>query len=253
MRILYIVPGPMGRTPAGAAEVARRGRLLREHAFPGTEVDIDDVAQGPASIESAYEEYLSVPAAVERAVAAEAAGYDAVILGCFGDPGLDAMREMVDIPVVGPGEASCLAAASLGYRFSILTIMKSTIGPTRHQVARIGLMDKLASIRSVETPVLELMADHDATVARFAAEGRRALEEDGADTLVLGCMTSGFMMTAEGLSRELGAPVVNPAVVSLKYAEMLVGSGLRHSRRGYVVPPKLSSGKVKDKSALMVR
>ena len=253
MRILYIAPGPVSHTSFGAAEMARRGRILREHAFPGTEVDIDDVAQGPASIESAYEEYLSVPAVVERAVAAEVEGYDAVIVGCFGDPGLDALREMVNVPVVGPGESSCLVAASLGHRFSILTIMKSTIGPTRHQVVRIGLSDSLASIRSVDTPVLELMADHNRTVARFAAEGRRALEEDGADTLILGCMTSGFMMTADSLSRELSVPVVNPAVVSLKYAEMLIGGGLRHSRLAYMVPPKLASGKVKNLSALLIR
>jgi len=114
MRLIYIVPGPMGRTPEGKAEVARRGKLLREFAAPRTEVDIVDVPRGPASIESMYEEYISIPATAERILEVEEQGYDAAIVGCFGDPGLDAYRELTDMLVVGPGEASFLAAAMLG-------------------------------------------------------------------------------------------------------------------------------------------
>ena len=106
MRINYLVPGPMGRSPEGKAELARRGSLLRQYAAPGTEVGIDDVPEGPASIESMYEEYLSIPAAACRAVELEDNGWDALILGCYGDPGLDALRELLMIPIIGPGEAT---------------------------------------------------------------------------------------------------------------------------------------------------
>lgn len=252
MRIVYVVPGPMSRTSMGEAEVRRRGQKLREFAFPGTEVDIIDVPSGPASIESAYEEYISVPATVEKMIEVEEQGYQAAILGCFGDPGLDAIRELVDIPVIGPGEASCLTAASLGHRFSILTITSSIIGATRHQVHRIGVADKLASVRVIETPVLELAKDRERTFARMVEEGRRCIEQDGADTLVLGCMTMGFLMVAEDLSRALKVPVVNPSRTSLKFAEMLVGSELTHSHVAFMVPPKLAAGKVKSKRDLIV-
>lgn len=61
MKIVYsLVPGPMGNSPEGKAELARRGNLLVQYAAPGTNVDIVDVPQGPASIESMYEEYLSI-------------------------------------------------------------------------------------------------------------------------------------------------------------------------------------------------
>ena len=189
MRIIYVVPGPMGRTPEGAEELARRGRVLREYAAPGTEVDIIDVPRGPASIESMYEEYISIPATAERVLEAEEEGYDAAIVGCFGDPGLDAFRELTEMLVVGPGESSFLAAAMLGHSFSVVTVTASVIASTKREVRNAGVGDKLASVRVVETPVLELARDRGATLDKLVAEGRLALEVDGADTLVLGCMT----------------------------------------------------------------
>jgi allantoin racemase len=238
MRIVYLIPGPMGRT-TGGTEIDRRLNILRESAEGHTEVGISDVAEGPASIESAYEEYLSIPAAVRRAVELEAEGWDAIILGCFGDPGLDAFRELVSVPVVGPGEASFLMAASLGHRFSIVTIADSIVAATERQVRNVGVGGKLASVRAVNVPVLELHQDRDRTVKLTIETGRRALEEDRADTLVLGCMTMGFLGIAAEVTRELGVPVVNPVLASLRFAEALVGSGLTHSRRAYMPPPKL--------------
>ena len=137
MRIVYLVPGPMGRSDEGLAELERRGALLAEYAGVETTTGIDDVSEGPASIESAYEEYLSIPASVARCAELELEGWDAVVLGCFGDPGLDAFREIVSIPVVGPGEASVLLAASLGHRFSIVTISDSVVRAIERQVSSI--------------------------------------------------------------------------------------------------------------------
>ena len=244
MRIVYLIPGPMGRTPAGRAEVERRGALLKQYAAPGTTVDIDDVPSGPASIESMYEEYLSIPATVQRALELEDQGYEAIILGCYGDPGLDALRELVSIPVIGPGEATALMAASLGHRFSIITITDSVIPFTERLVRNAGLGEKLAGVRAVGIPVLELHHDRERTIAATIDEGRRAMAQDRADTLILGCMSMGFLEIAEAIAPELGIPVLNPGRVSLKFAEAQVGAGLTHSRRAYITPPKLASGKV---------
>lgn len=241
MRIVYLIPGPMGRTPEGKAEVARRGELLRTYAASDTDVGIVDVPRGPASIESMYEEYLSIPAAVERAIDLEAEGWDAIILGCYGDPGLDAFRELVSVPVIGPGEATALTAASLGHRFAIITITESVIAPTERQIRNVGVGEKLAGVRVVGIPVLELHDDRERTIEAVIEQGRRAIREDRADTLILGCMSMAFLEIAEAVAPELGVPVLNSAKVSLKFAEALVGAGLTHSRRAYMVPPKLAS------------
>lgn len=246
MKILYLIPGPMGRTPAGKVEVARRGRLLQQYAAPGTEVGIDDVPEGPASIESMYEEYLSIPATVRRAVELEEAGWDALILGCYGDPGLDAFRELLSIPIIGPGEATAFMAASLGHRFSIITITDSVIAMTERQIRNTGVGEKLASVRAVNIPVLELHHDRERTIEATIEAGRMAITQDRADTLILGCMSMGFLEVAEAAAPELGVPVLNPGKTALKFAEATVGAGLTHSRRAYMSPPKLALGHAKS-------
>jgi allantoin racemase len=242
----------MGHSSEGKNELQRRGRLLQEFASPGTETAIVDVPKGPASIESMYEEYISIPTTVELMMELEAQGYDAAILGCFGDPGLDAMREMVTMPVIGPGEASFATATMLGHQFSVITVMQSIVPATRWQVKKAGVGEKLASVRAIDVPVLELARDRQGTLEKMTREGQRAITEDGADTLVLGCMTMGFMMVAEELSQRLGVPVVNPARTALKVAEMLVGAGLTHSKRAYMTPPKLATGQTRSREALLV-
>ena len=250
MKILYLVPGPMGRTPEGKAEVQRRGEFLKRHAAPGTDVGIDDVPEGPASIESMYEEYLSIPAAARRAAELEQDGWDALILGCYGDPGLDGLRELLNIPIVGPGEATALMAASLGHRFSIITVTDSIIASMERQIRNVGVSQKLASVRAVGIPVLELHRDREKAIEAAIEQGRKAIEQDRADTLIVGCMTMGFQEIAEVAGAELGVPFLNPARVSLKFAEALVGSGLTHSKRAYMTPPKLATGKVKSAAEL---
>jgi allantoin racemase len=253
MRVIYVIPGPMSRTHLGSAEVERRGACLATWASPGTDVDIDDVPSGPASIESAYEEFLSVPATAEAMLAAEKDGYDAAILGCFGDPGIDAMRELTTrMVVVAPGAAGCHLAAMVGESFGIVTVTQSIVNPLRHLVAAIGLREKLAGIEVVETPVLDLANDHLQTLDRMAAAGQRLIDQRGADCLVLGCMTMAFLDATGELEDRLGVPVVNPAKAALKVAEALVGSGLRHSKRAYPTPPKMASGRVHDLAGMVL-
>jgi len=244
MKISYLVPGPLGRSEAGEAELKRRWGLLEEYAAPGTEIGVDDVPTGPASIESMYEEYLSIPATVRRALELEQEGWDALVLGCYGDPGLDAFRELMSIPIIGPGEATALVAASLGHRFSIITITESVIAFTERQIWNTGVGERLASVRAVGIPVLELHEDRDRAIAATVEQGEIAIADERADTLIVGCMSMGFLGIAEAASEKLGVPVLNPGKVALKYAEAIVGAGLSHSRKAYMQPPKLESGKV---------
>jgi allantoin racemase len=221
--LLYILPGSLSRSELGTREIDRRLAILQRLAAPGTEVSITDVPDGPRSIESAYEEYLSVPGTLLKVQEAERSGLDAAIVGCFGDPGVDAARELVEMLVIGPAEASMLFACSLGHRFSVITVLESVV----------------ASVRAVDIPVLELNKDRARSVARMIALARRAVAEDGADALVLGCMSMGFLEAHAEISAEAGVPVVNPVYAALRMAEALHGAGLRHSKRAYPLPPKL--------------
>jgi len=249
MKILYAVPGPMDRQ-----ELNRRVGLLRSWAAPGTEVDIDCATEGPASIESMYEEFLSIPAAMKLIYAAEAQGYDAAILGCAGDPGLDAAREITTrMLVVGPGSTSFQVAAMLGHRFSVLTIEDSMIASSYELAYKAGVLAKLASVVSVNIPVLELATDRAASMEKIVAAGKLAVERDRADVLALGCMSMGFLDVAKEIEAAVGVPVVNPSLTGLKIAEALVGSGLMHSKTAFATPPKLRTGRVSNLDDLYIR
>lgn len=244
--IRYLVPGPMHLTELGAKELHRREGKLRSWALPDTQVTVQAVQSGPASIESMYEEYLAIPAMAQLAVQAQEDGADAVIIGCFGDPGLDGVREVTDTLVVGPASASIAMATTLGHRFSIVTVTDSIVPALRRLAWEAGALDALASIRAINVPVIELNKDHQAGVTKMLEQGRRAVEADGADTLVLGCMSMGFLDVAEQMTRELGVPVINPSRAALHLAEATVALGLTHSRRAYMKPPKVTAGQTLD-------
>ena len=241
MRLLYIVPGAMSKN-MGSGEMERRVGLLREWAFAGTLVDIVDVDEGPASIESTYEEFLSVPGTLSRVVEAEKAGYNGVIIGCFGDPGVEAAREIASIPVVGPGEASMLTAAMLGHSFTVISVLDTLAPAMKKLCASAGVAGKLASVRAAGVPVLELARDREASLKKIVDAGKKAMEEDGADVLILGCMSMAFLGVSDHVQDILGIPVVNPAKVALKALESLVDIGLSHSKKAYPIPPKLRAG-----------
>jgi allantoin racemase len=243
MRIAYVVPGPMSKGPMGLAEMQRRERLMNGWAFPGTEVRVIDVATGPLSIESAYEEAIAIPPTLDLIMACEREGYDAAIIGCFGDPGLEAARELVTMPVIGPCESALLLAAGLGHRFSVLTIYDSLIAGQELLAVKAGVRAKLGSVRATNIPVLDLMKDPVATRARLTEIAATCVREDRADALLFGCMTMSFLDMGAEISAAVGVPVVNAGRAALKHAEMLVSMGLSHSKTAFPTPAKMKAGK----------
>jgi allantoin racemase len=125
-------------------------------ASPGTQTSVVSLDWGTASIENYHDHALAVPDILNKVVAAEREGVDAVIIDCMGDPGVAAARELVRIPVIGPAEASMHLAAMLGHRFSVLAVLEARIPMMEEQVALYGLTEKLASVRAFNIPVLEI-------------------------------------------------------------------------------------------------
>jgi allantoin racemase len=212
----------------------------RAAARADTDMSLATLDRGPASIESRYDEALAVPDVVAKIVAAEQDGMDAVIIDCMGDPGLEAARERVSIPVVGPAEASMHVACMLGYRFSVVTVLDTLIPAFDHHALRMGFTDRMASVRTVGIPVLDL-EDHTRLVEAAIDQSVKAVEEDGAHVIVLGC--TGMAGVAQALRGGLeqhhvtDVPVIDPTALAVKMAEALVDLRLRHSKRTYPPPP----------------
>jgi allantoin racemase len=194
---------------------------------------------GPASIESAFDEALALPDTIAKTLQAEQDGVDAVVIDCFGDPGVDAGREATEMLVLGPAQTSMHLAALLGQRFSVVTVLDAVVPMLEDLAAKYGLADKLCSVRSVDIPVLEL-DQHERLVTALADEAVKAVEEDGAHVIVFGC--TGMRGCAAGLRADLaargypGIPVIDPVLAAFKLAEALVDLGLTPSKRTYATP-----------------
>ncbi|MGD9002182.1 MAG: aspartate/glutamate racemase family protein [Anaerolineae bacterium] len=211
-------------------------RELERIKRPDTELNVVCSEYGPITIESAYDEALAQPATLERVQQANEQGYDAVILACFSDPGLDAAKEISEIPVIGIEEATMHMAAMLGHKFSITTSGYNRV-PTRELHARErGLENSFASTMVLEMSVAEMDAKPEKAKARILEVARKAIAEEGTEVIILGC--AGLAGYAEDVERELGVVVLDPTSVALKVAEAMVDLGLRHSKvRRYARPP----------------
>lgn len=210
-------------------------------ASTGVAVDFVQIQAGPASIECAYELALAAPATVARIVEAERDGVDAVVIDCMGDPGLWAARERVTIPVLGPMQTCMHIAGMLGYRFSVVTVLARIRPMATEQAAIYGLTGRLASVRAIDIPVLELERDMAATQRALVEEARRAVCDDGADAIIFGC--TGLFGCAgavrEGLrAHGLDVPVIDPVPTTVAVAAALVRARLSHSKAAFPPPPE---------------
>lgn len=140
------------------------------------------------------------------AYAEHAEGADAVLLACFGDPGLAALREIADVPVIGMAEAACREAARRG-RFAIVTGGAAWRPMLEELVATLGLADRLAAIRTVAPTGREIAADPTASAGMLAAECRAAAVEDGAEVVILG--GAGLVGLAELIAAEVPVPLID--------------------------------------------
>lgn len=202
---------------------------------PDTEIDIINIQKGPESIEQIYDEAWAALPTLLEAEKAEKEGYDAVIDYCFGDPALEALKEAISIPVVGLNEPSIHLASLLGRRFSIIGVGgKEAKGLMHDKVAHYGLDKKLASIRMTDIRVLDIKKEFNRLVEALTEEGRKAIEEDGAEVLVLGC--GSLLNIAEILRKRLNVPVIDSGLAALKIVEDLVKLELSHSKKAHVKP-----------------
>ncbi|WP_158626036.1 aspartate/glutamate racemase family protein [Arsenicitalea aurantiaca] len=217
---------------------------LRGFASPGVELDnmadFKGKASRPVSIESRVEEIELAGWIIERTIEAEKRGFDAVITGCFGDPGVDAAREMVRIPVIAPGEAALLTARMLSHHFSIISPLPGTVPIAREQTHKIGVSPYVASIRGFGVPVERIRDRDPKTIDDLVALGRKCVEEDGAELIVFACASMSLL--TDMVEPRIGVTCINSVRLSLKTAEMLVGAGLRHSAVTFPTPAKLAHG-----------
>ena len=232
-RIKVIVPIPMD-----AAGVANRASQLPAHVVsPGFKPEFSAVAWGAALGDSYHDMLLMDWTVFQAGIGAEEDGYSAVVIDTVSDSGLRALRSRLNIPVLGPGEAAFNMAMMLGKKFTVLTMWDEWFPLYEKTLTEYGFWPRVASLRSIRTrpDVTELLAVKEEVIfEKLKAEAIRAIEEDGADVIVLGSTT--MHQSAAWLAGQLPIPVINPGLVAYKQAELLVQLGLSHSKKAFPSP-----------------
>lgn len=189
------------------------------------------ISLGPASIESAVDEVLAAPGVVDAAIRAEAEGAQAVIIDCMLDPGLDAAREAVSIPVIGCGEAAMLQA---GGRFGIVTVLQRQERAFRDLARKYELANFMSGTTGIGIPVLALETDRPQAIEATIAGSREAISK-GAEVIIFGC--TGMLGFADEVSAALTrVEVIDPLPNAINCAHAAIQRGQKTDKSAYPMP-----------------
>ena len=199
-----------------------------------TELDYVFLDKGIESTEQHFWEEIQMTYLIQELEATDQDVYDGLIVFCATDPGVASAKEWLKIPVVGLLETSVALARLVGRRFSWISPLSRGNGLVRDRMAVTGLEPHMASIRTLEVPLTDLHDDDGVLVETTIAAGRAAVEQDGADSLIIGC--TGMFGLAESVHKELGVPVIDAGVAGIRMIEMLVKMGLAPSDVAFPTP-----------------
>lgn len=222
MKLLVINPNTTRSMTDKIATVAR------DVARPDTEIVATQPPSGPECIQG----FLDI-AHSHRGLLEEVSQHndvDAIIVACFDDTGVDALRCLTDVPVIGIGEAAFHAATLVSCRFSVVTTLPRAVPGLEDNIDRYGLSRRCVGIRAANVPVLELESDIEGAEALISAEIEQAVAQDHADAIVLGC--AGMADLNARLSGRFGMPVIDGVACAVGMAEALVAAGLSTSKAG---------------------
>ncbi len=229
MKLLIVNPNTSTAMTASIAAAAR------EAASAGTDIAAVQPRFGPASIEGHYDEAFAAAGVAEMVRLSGGPGIDAIVIACFGDPGLDAAREASEAPVLGIAEAAFHAASFLATGFSVVTTLTRTCVIAERLVHRYGFERSCRGVHGTDIPVLALESAAEEALTRIEAAARAALASDRSEAIVLGC--AGMASLCRELQRRLGVPVIDGVAVAVRFAEGLAGLGLKTAKKGDYASP----------------
>jgi len=237
MKLLVINPNTSNDVTALIEAEALRS------ASPGTELVVRTAGYGVEYIETRFESLIAAGAVAEiiAEYTRDGASVDGVVVAAFGDPGMPALKELADVPVIGITEAALCAAALQGHRFSIIAISDRIRPWYQDCVERFGLGGRLASIRSINEALNGIGSVQEDFKKTLLALGRQAVTQDGADVVILaGAPLAGL---ARELAGQIPVPVVDGISAGIQMAQSVVSLQSGPHRAGAFAPPPVKTRK----------
>ena len=209
MRILVINPNSTEAVTRGIDEALEPLRMAG-----GPAIDCVTLKEGPPGVETQQHVDGVVPHLLSL-VSQKEAHYSAFVIACYSDPGLHSLREATRKPVLGISECGILTALTLGQRFGVIAILKTSIPRHLRYVGALGVRERLAAELPVNLPVVEL-SNQEKTFGRMVEVGKALRDQHAADVVIMGC--AGMARYRKPLQDEIGIPVVEPTQAAVSMA-----------------------------------
>ena len=222
MKILVVNPNT---TTSMTDKIAIAARAV---ARPDTVIVATNSQQGPASIQGFLDVATCIPGLL--AEVSRHPDVDAIVIACFDDTGVDAVRTLVSVPVLGIGEAAYHAASMIANKFSVITTLSRSVPGLENYLRRYGLAQICVRVGATDIPVLKLEEGDPATLFKIRSEIRESIKQDNTEAIVLGCAGMADLMAQ--LSEEFGLPVIDGVAAGVTFAEALVNNRLATSKIG---------------------
>ena len=211
-------------------------KYLEEIKSPDVKIEVVNIKDGPSSIETFYDEAFALPE-ILKTINEYKSRCDAIVINCFADPAVNAARELTDVLVVGPAEASMMIALMLGHKFGVISTFRNSGPWIEVQARNMGVEQRLAGAVGIDIPVLELGNNLRKTARYLIDAARDLIKLKGAEVIVLGC--TGMAPVARIVKEGIEVPVIEPMATAFKVAELMISLKLTHPKAGlYMTPNK---------------
>jgi allantoin racemase len=219
-------------------------KTLSHYAAEGTELVISHLEGATADPDYFYPKHLMEMSLFEAIQRSEEEGFDAVISGCCYDPGVRVGRELVDIPVIGPMEASLQMAPYFGRSVAIVTDHRKACEYMQDHAKITGLDGNIRGFEVIDWYIRDMIKDPDGVGRDVLEVARRTVEKTGAEAIILNCtiIAACYQTYLINGGTPAEVPVINPNLMALKVAEPLAdlrrANAYQISRVGYYQQPK---------------
>ena len=228
---LYVINPDYGVTRIAMDE---RCHMLQAYVGSDVEIQMDCLTQTKVEIDSISDVFLAAPEIIQMAIQAEKDGYNAVVLYCFSDPVIDALREQLHIPVIGGAQAAMLCALHVSRHVGVLLADEKRIPEKKLFLHSIGMSEnRISAVGAISFSGKSIWENRRQALEALISKGIE-MKESGAECLVLGCLS--FLGLAKPLSDILQIPVIDPAICAISTAEMIVRQGMMTSKISYPKP-----------------
>ncbi len=214
----------------------RKDQLNAVTLGPDIQFDFRPVKAGPDLYDSWHDLAMADVSMFEAGCTAQADGYDALCIDTMSDSGANALRSVLDIPVISPARTTFSLMLMLGNKFGVLTQWDPWKKLYTKAASEMNLQNHLVGVESINTPpdVRNLLGGKEEVVFPKLREAGLRLVEKGAEAIVLGSTT--MHQSAAYLAENLPVPVINPGPTTYKIAEALLSLKLTHSRISFPKP-----------------